>query len=558
MTAMLGEPRDPEALEWDVVVVGTGMGGGTAGYELSRRGRNVLFIEKGWSVPGVAPTRREGTDLVDSHGSDLEQDPREARLATGWWSERIQADTSFGASEFYAPLGCGVGGSTALYAAALERFSPSDFEPRANYPDVADSTLPDRWPITYDEFRSYYARAETLFRVRGTPDPLDPRGSDARLLSPPPMSPRDQHLYESFGRLGLHPYRIHVGCEFVDGCTGCVTAPCSRGCKRDAASVCVLPAVSEFGARVLLRCEAMRLEAGPSRVEKVRCRWNGKDIAIRAKVVVLAAGAYMSPRLLLASASSDWPGGLANHSGMVGRNLMVHASDFFAVVPLQKLSGAGVQKSLAMNDFYHAGGAKLGSLQTIGAAPSVGTIMQYMRDEAERDPAGWKHLMSPTPRWWRKLSSPAVRLAALALYHLVGFKNAAIWASVIEDLPYHDNRVLADPGAMNGMRIVYRYPDELRSRVRLMRREVTEALRPHRVVTLSGDNNLNFGHACGTCRFGDDPRSSVLDRDNRAHGISNLFVVDASFFPSSSGTNPSLTIAANALRVAEAIHDRLT
>ena len=117
--------------------------------------------------------------------------------------------------------------------------------------------------------------------------------------------------------------------------------------------------------------------------------------------------------------------------------------------------------------------------------------------------------------------------------------------------------MLADPRAPNGMRFEYRYPDELRARVARFRSRVAHALRPHRTFVLSGDNNLNFGHVCGTCRFGDDPATSVLDRDNRAHGLANLYVVDASFLPSSGGTNPSLTIAANALRVAGAVHARL-
>jgi choline dehydrogenase-like flavoprotein len=133
-----------------------------------------------------------------------------------------------------------------------------------------------------------------------------------------------------------------------------------------------------------------------------------------------------------------------------------------------------------------------------------------------------------------------------------------VFASILEDLPYPENRVVPDPKALNGMRFEYRYPDELRERTRLYRKQLARKLAPnHRILVLTGANNINFGHGCGTCRFGDDPKTSVLDRDNRAHDVANLFVVDASFFPSSGGTNPSLTIAANALRVAEAIERQL-
>jgi choline dehydrogenase-like flavoprotein len=190
-------------------------------------------------------------------------------------------------------------------------------------------------------------------------------------------------------------------------------------------------------------------------------------------------------------------------------------------------------------------------------AVELGQIMQYMRDAAEREPAWWRKLASPRPVWWRKLSSPAVRLVALVMHHVFNFRNAAVWANIIEDLPYRENRIVADAQARNGMRIEYRYPDELKKRVHSFRRRLAAALGPHRVIVLSGENNLNFGHVCGTCRFGDDPRTSVLDRNNRAHGIPNLYIVDASFFPSSGGTNPSLTIAANALRVAGAVHLQL-
>jgi choline dehydrogenase-like flavoprotein len=132
-----------------------------------------------------------------------------------------------------------------------------------------------------------------------------------------------------------------------------------------------------------------------------------------------------------------------------------------------------------------------------------------------------------------------------------------VFASIVEDLPYAHNRVLPDRNARNGMRFEYSYPQELRERNELLRRSLAQTLGRRRAFCLTAENNINFGHPCGTCRFGDDPAESVLDRDNRAHGLDNLYVVDASFFPSSGGVNPSLTIAANALRVAEVIDRRL-
>ncbi|MBT9524563.1 MAG: GMC family oxidoreductase [Rhizobacter sp.] len=543
-------PDDPAAVTWDVIVIGTGMGGSTVGYELAKSGQRVLFLEKGLFL------QPNGQAAAAPGGQGPSDDSAQARLQAGHWPERLQGSTTFGDMHFYAPLGCGTGGSTLLYAAGLERFSPTDFTPRANYPDVADSTLPERWPISYEELQPFYEKAETLYRVRGTPDPLG-SASTTSLLEPPALSARDQHLCESFQSLGLHPYRVHVGYEFVSGCQGCTEGRCLRSCKSDAAHVALLPALRLFQAKILAECEVFRLEADRHSVTQVVARWRGAEISIKARAVVLAAGAYMSPVILLNSKNETWPNGLANESGMVGRNLMFHVSDFIAVAPLKRLSGEGPAKSLAMNDFYASGGKKLGTFQTLGAAIVPGQIMQYMRDVAQKDRAWWKKLASPHPVWWRKISSPVIRLVALVLYHAFNFKNAAIWATIVEDLPYRDNRVIADPNARNGMRFEYRYTDELKQRVQAFRNVLAKALAPHQTIVLSRDNNINFGHVCGTCRFGDDPATSVLDKNNRAHGLSNLYVVDASFFPSSGGTNPSLTIAANALRVAGAIHSAL-
>ena len=200
---------------------------------------------------------------------------------------------------------------------------------------------------------------------------------------------------------------------------------------------------------------------------------------------------------------------------------------------------------IAGNDFYVHEGRKLGNLQSVGIAVSTGVVLAHLRAVVDKDPGRWL-----------KLTRPFLRLAAVlgARY----FRDAVTFGAIIEDLPYLENRIVPDPSAPNGMRFEYTYKGELRERNALFRRLLRERLGRRRVVCLTRESNLNFGHPCGTCRFGDDPAASVLDRDNRAHGVGNLFVVDASFFPSSGGTNPSLTIAANALRAAEAIDRQLS
>jgi choline dehydrogenase-like flavoprotein len=310
--------------------------------------------------------------------------------------------------------------------------------------------------------------------------------------------------------------------------------------------VCLLPAVESFGAKVLTECEVLSLEADQTTVRRIRCRWNGRELCVAARVVIVAAGALMTPILLLNSRNEHWPNGLANGSGFVGRNLMVHSGDMIAVRVDPRGSTVGPAKALSLNDLYLRDGRKLGNLQSVGIPVSTGAALAHLRSIVDRSPG-----------WWTKLATPLLlRVAARigALY----FRNAIVFGSIVEDLPYYENRVLPDPAARNGMRFVYRYPRELWERNELFRRRLVEILGSRRVVCLTRENNLNFGHPCGTCRFGDDPATSVLDRNNRAHEVENLYAVDASFFPSSGGTNPSLTIAANALRVAEAIDRQLS
>ena len=537
MTAPRWLPVDPEQTHWDVVIVGTGIGGATLGHALAAAGRQVLFVEKGPLL----------------HGPDRPnpQPPPEA----GRWPHRARANTNLGDFDFRMPVGCVSGGSSAYYAAALERFSPDDFAPRQFFRHAPDTTLPERWPISYEELEPYYERAERLYRVRGTADPLY-KGKESELLAPPSQSERDDHLQATFAEAGLHPYRVHVGCEFLEGCQGCPAGPCERDCKRDAASTCLIPALERCGAKLLPECEVVRVVAGPERVEEVICRNSKGELRLRGSIFVIAAGAFMTPVLLMRSKSELWPTGVANRSGAVGRNLMFHGGDYFAVGPLRSVDGSGPQKTLALNDFYNAAGEKLGTFQTLGTSISVGQIMQYLRDSAPSSSAWWRWFLLPEPVWWRKIWSPFVRIAALVAFHVFRFRDAGIWVSILEDLPYHDNCVWPDPDHPQDIRIRYQYSEELRQRVLSFRQQLRQALKRHRIMVLSTGDKIDYPHVCGTCRFGDDPTDSVLDRNNRAHDLQNLYVVDASFFPSSGGTNPSLTIAANALRVADVLLGR--
>lgn len=255
----------------------------------------------------------------------------------------------------------------------------------------------------------------------------------------------------------------------------------------------------------------------------------------------------MTPTLLFKSSSRVGAAGLANRSGQVGRNLMLHTSDLVAIDPKTRYAADGPVRGLALNDFYVGDDGKLGTLQSLGMAdvgPDV--ISGYLQ-----------YLASKDPRWWRTVARPLTPTIARLAPRVLA--RAGIFTTIVEDLPYAFNRVIPDSRAPNGLRFEFTYTRELRERNRRFRRAIARTLSPrHRVTIITGTtNNTNIGHMCGTCRFGDNPETSVLDGSNRAHDLDNLYVVDASFFPSSGGTNPSLTIAANALRVARILDERL-
>jgi choline dehydrogenase-like flavoprotein len=526
---------DPERVEWDVIVCGTGMGGGTLGYCLARAGRRVLFVEKGRSfLDPQAPAYRGITAEEVNNFSSLPDAKRDEVLSLAGRSiDQIEDHSAARARHYRADVGCGTGGSSALYGMVLERLYPADFEP-AEHHQVAQSTLPDRWPISYRELEPYYLAAERLYRVRGTPDPLRNEPQD-HLLPPPPLTPANDQVYQFLKEQGCHPYHLHLACEYVPGCECCQGFLCPRECKNDSARVCLLPAVREHAAQVLSQCAAIRLEASGHAVARLVCDWQGRRIALRGKYFVLAAGALATPVLLLNSRDQDWPRGIANRSGLVGRNLMRHALELVVLRP-KDVRAVGNTKELAFNDFYLRDGKKFGSVQSVGPLPPLLASMGKLG-----------------PRWrWvgylRQALTPAWNFLRARVIPL---------AAIVEDLPYHDNRVWpaeAAPGMNSApaFRLEYRLREEGRQRAQECSQALVRLFKPLRAfgASASGDNKL-IAHVCGTCRFGTDPRTSVLDRDCRAHDLDNLYVVDASFFPSSGGINPSLTIAANALRVAD-------
>lgn len=519
------EPATTDPDYWDAVIVGTGMGGATLGYALARKGLRVLFLEKGLSA---IRSMAERADEPEDEAGLLEH---------GKWPGRMTTIVDGRSSRTPITMGCAVGGSTQLYAAALERFERWDFETTSTMPHPCGG-----WPIGYDEMAAYYDEAEALYRVRGSRDPLGEKRSP-ELPRLPPASPSDGQLMRDFARAGLSPYRLHVGIDYQPDCRECLGRPCERACKSDAGRICVTPALQTMGASLRTDCDVVRLEADGARVTGVLYRQGGTLHRVRGRVVILSAGGYRSPLLLLRSRSAAYPDGLANSSGLVGRNLMFHCADWIAVWPSRKAALTGPRKSIATRYFLAHQGRRGGMLHSVGISAGYGNILMFLYERFD----------SSALRRFRPLRA-LLRIPARIAARLFG--SATVLSINVEDLPHPENRILIDPDQPDGAIVHYQIDDELRQRIHATRRTIAASLSGLRHFWLTRDIRPNWGHPCGTCRFGENPATSVLDRECRAHDLDNLYVVDASFMPTSAGVNPSLTIAANALRVADAIAAR--
>lgn len=513
--------------DWDAIVIGTGIGGGTAGRRLAEQGLSVLYVEKGPDL---------GDTAVPALGIET-RDP-EARLAHGAWPRLLEAELDGAWCELDGMIGAGVGGTSAYYAATLERPERHDLDSSDSHPHPTGG-----WPVGYDEMRPWFQMAEQYFHINGEVDPLAPNG--AELLAPVlALQPSDAALMQDLRRAGMHPYRTHMAARFLPGCESCFGRRCPRRCKMDGRSAGVLPALETGRAALIDRCTVTRIEADQGQVRAVTCRRDGQEFSLRAKRYVLAAGGLASPGLLLGSANEAWPQGLGNATGLVGRNLMFHLSEIIAIWAGHARNRGEATRSISMRDLYFMDGQRFGTVQSMGLSAGFGEILHALNGRFDQSPL----------RRLRPLRH-GLRIPAAVAARMLG--NAQLFVGVLEDLPYAGNRILPDAADPDRLRFHYDISDELRSRRAAFRTAMRRAFRPHRAMFMGAAPQLNFAHPCGTLRFGDDPRTSVLNRDCRLHGIENLYVTDSSFMPTSNGVNPSLTIAANALRVADAIADGL-
>ena len=496
---------------YDVIIIGSGAGGGTLAQALSGTGARTLILERGDFVP-----REEDNWNPEAVWKHLRY-----RINEHWLDENGR--------EFRPYTHYCVGGNTKFWGSVLYRLRREDFEEVEH----ADGVSP-AWPITYDALEPYYERAERLYHVRGQHgvDPTEvargPFPYDAV-----PHAAAMEGIVCDLRKLGLHPSPLPLGLlrpGEADGCVLCNTCnsfPCKVGAKSDAEVCCVRHALLQPNVTLWTRAYARRLITNccGRKVEAVEVERGGETLRVEAPLVVVSCGAVNSAALLLRSANDKHPDGLANSSGLVGRRYMAHLATMMQGFHPFKRNETVFQKTVAINDYYLRGTDDmpypLGQIQSQGRTHGV---------------------MAQTVVPWIPLWAYEAWVA-----------RGVDWLAISEDLPRDENRVTI--AADGRVRLHYR-PNNVSSHQRL----VTEMKRILRrlgfwVVVAHSHKEKNTTHQCGTLCFGADPRTSVLDPFCRAHDIDNLFVVDASFFPSSAAVNPGLTIAAQALRVADHIRD---
>lgn len=514
--------------QWDAIIIGTGIGGASAARRLSELGLSVLMLEKGPNLDGTQ-TYDQGTEIEDP----------DQRLNRGQWPQPLQAVIDGRAVRIDGMLGACVGGTSTYYAATLERPEPHDLDNQPARPHPTGG-----WPVGYGEMQPYFDLAEARFRISGEIDPLSQIPAPS-LRPARPFSSVDSDLRASFQRAALHPYQTHIAAEFPADCAQCFGRRCPRLCKMEGRSAGVLPALATGNAHLIDRCTVTRIEANHAAVTRVHCRRDGQEFTVSGRAYVLAGGGIASPSLLLRSRNEDWPDGLGNRHDLVGRNLMFHLSEMLAIWPEHRALGSQPSRALSLRDLYFIDGQRFGLIQSMGIDADLGLVLQSLRQNF--DASRLRHL--------RPLR-PFLRLLPRPLMRVLG--PAKIFVGVLEDLPYAENRVTPRLDDIDSVTFNYTIKPELHARRKAFRAAMGRAFAAHRHIFLTQAPNLNFAHPCGTLRFGDDPRTSVLDRDCRMHGVANLYVADSSFMPTSNGSNPSLTIAANAYRVADRLAARLT
>jgi choline dehydrogenase-like flavoprotein len=507
---------------YDLIIIGTGAGGGTLAHALAPTGKRILILERGSYLP-------------------QEKD--------NWDSRAVFTDSKYKAHEtwidkngrsFHPGIHYYVGGNTKVYGAALLRMRPQDFGELRHHGGISPA-----WPVSYEQMEPYYTKAEHLYEVHGEHgiDPTEGPASADYVFPPVSHEPRIQQLSDDLKALGHHPFHLPLGVRLNEKnrvaskclrCSTCDGFPCLVHAKSDADMICVRPALEYTNVTLLTESFVTRLETDVSgrKVKTVYVERGGQLEQYNADRVIVSCGAINSAALLLRSADVH-PNGLANSSGVVGRYYMCHNNSAFMAISKEQ-NPTVFQKTLALNDFYFSSPEweyPMGHIQMLGK-----TDGEIIKGDAPKF----------VPRF----------ILDQVARHAIDF-----WLCS-EDLPDPNNRLLIN----KQNQIILQYtPNNLEGHKRLtaklksLLKEIgchdylfSRSLYLNQKIPIAGT-----AHQVGTVRFGLDPKTSALDINCRAHDLDNLYVIDGSFFVSSSAVNPGLTIMANALRVADHLKQEL-
>lgn len=504
---------------YDIIIIGTGSGGSTMAYKLASTGKRILILERG----GFIPKEKENWD------------PHEVvtlgryRPNENWYDKDDKP--------FKPYIHYNVGGNSKMYGAALFRFRESDFDEVKHYGGVSPA-----WPFGYETLEPYYTEAEQLYSVHGQRgiDPTEPFASSAYPLPPLQYEPLILDLAQKLKEIGLNPFPLPMGVKLPQDYSA-IEAPVvlenfdgfpdPTDSKSDAQVACLRPAFANKNVTLITHAYVEKLETDSTgkRVTKVVTTINDEKIIFRSDIVIVACGAVNSASLFLRSANEQHPNGLANSSDQVGRNLMLHHNGCL-VAFVKKLNDCIFQKSLGIADYYH---------RSHDSEYPLGEIQLMGRNDPE------------TILWLAENLFPGKP------YEELKTMTIDFWLTA-EDLPHPDNRVtLREDGSIrvDYTRNNYEAYERLKEKLKQIFERLGELDPDYKNTQWNGyDLDISgMSHQNGTLRFGNDPSNSVLDLNCKTHDLDNLYVVDASFFPSCGAFNPGLTIAANALRVGDHI-----
>ena len=512
--------------DYDIIIIGSGAGGGTLARHLAPSGKSILILERGgwlkrepenWSAEEVFHKNRYLS-------SDIWLDSKGKRYQPGTFHY--------------------VGGATKMYGAALFRLREKDFTGFPHYDGVSPA-----WPISYTDLEPYYMKAEQMYQVHGVrgEDPTEPPSSGPYPWPFVSHEPRIQKLSDDLAAAGYHPFHTPCGIMLNEAnmpystcvrCKDCDGFPCVVHAKADAEVLGVRPALEHPNVTLLINAYVMKLNtnAAGTSVTEIVVGHENETITFHAGIVVVACGAANSAKLLLLSANDKHPNGLANGSDQVGRNYMFHTSQAVLAISREP-NHTQYQKTLGLNDFYFG---------MDGFDYPVGSIQMVGKSQAPMY-RGEKPLETMlAPEWvLDKIAD-----------HAVDF-----WL-MTEDLPRPENRISVsrDGHTVLDYKGTNQVPsDKLYRKLESMLStlDMHPQLVPRQIYMKNDIGVAGVAHQSGTCKFGTDPKTSVLDSNCKAHELDNLYVVDTSFFPSIGAVNPALTAMANAIRVGDHLLERL-